>query len=72
MKKQRRCVAIFAPKDREKKASKASVARTSDVYVSSWRFINNLDILNNNLIPRKGYSNIDLETKEGEVVETKV
>ena len=37
---------------RKEKASKASSARTLEVYVSSWRFINNLDFLNDNLIPR--------------------
>ena len=48
----------------KEKASKASVAGTSDVYVSFWRFINDLDSVNDNLIPRKSYSNIDLETEE--------
>ena len=47
-----------------KKVSKAGGAGTSDVYVSSWRFINDLDFLTDNLIPRKNYSNIDIETEE--------
>ena len=49
---------------RKEKASKASGVGTSDVYVTSWRFINNLDVLNVNWIPRKRYSNIDIETEE--------
>ena len=48
----------------KEKVSKASGTGTSDVYVSSWRFINDLDFLNDNLLPRKSYSNIDLETEE--------
>ena len=48
----------------KEKASKASGAGTSNVYVSSWRFINDLDFLNDNLIPRKSCLNIDLETAE--------
>ena len=47
----------------KEKASKASGAGTSNVYVSSWRFIDDLGVLNDNLIPRKSYSNIDLETE---------
>ena len=53
----------YGTKKRKEKASKASSARTLEVYVSSWRFINDLDILNDNLIPRKSYSNIVLETE---------
>ena len=49
---------------RKEKASKASGVGISDVYVSSWRFINDLDVLNASWIPRKRYSNIDLETEE--------
>ena len=33
-------------------------------YVSFWRFINDLDLLNDNLIPIKSYSSIDLETED--------
>ena len=47
---------------RKEKSAKASGAETSDVYVSSWRFINDLDFSNDNSIRRKRYSNI--ETKE--------
>ena len=47
---------------RKEKSAKANGAETSDVYVSSWRFINDLDFLNDNSIRRKSYSNI--ETKE--------
>ena len=57
----------MAPKKhqkRENKASKASGAGTSDVYVSSWKFMNDLDFLNDISIPGKSYSNIDLETEE--------
>ena len=54
----------YGTKKRKEKVLKASGARTSDVYVSSGRFINDLDFLNNSLIPRKSYSNIDLETEE--------
>ena len=49
---------------RKEKASKASSARTLEVCVSSWRFINDLDLLNDNLIPTKIYSDIVLETEE--------
>ena len=54
----------YGTERRKEKTSKASGAGTSDVYVSSWRFIKNLDCLNDNLIPRKSYSNIDPETAE--------
>ena len=54
----------YGTEQRKEQASKASVAGTSDVYVSSWRFINDLDFLNDNLILRKSYSNIYLETEE--------
>ena len=54
----------YGTKKRKEKVSKASGARTSDVYVSSGRFINDLYFLNNSLIPRKSYSNIDLEAEE--------
>ena len=51
-------------KKRIEKASKASVVGPSNVCVSSWRFMNDLEFLNDNLIPRKSYSNIDLEPQE--------
>ena len=54
----------YGTERRKEKTSKASGAGTSDVYVTSWRFIKNLDCLNDNLIPRKSYSNIDPETAE--------
>ena len=54
----------YGTEKRKEKVSKPSGAGTSGVYVSSWRFINDLDFLNDNLIPRKSYSNIDLETEE--------
>ena len=54
----------YGTEKRKEKASKASGVGTSDVYVSSWRFINNLDFLYDNLIPRKSYLHIDLETEE--------
>ena len=54
----------YGTEKRKEKASKASGVGTADVYVSSWRFTNDLDFLNDNLIARKSYSNIDLETEE--------
>ena len=61
VKKRRLCVAIMAPKNGKKKYQKLLVPGTSDVYISSWRFINHLNFY---LIPRKNYSNIDLEIEE--------
>ena len=54
----------YGTEKRKEKVSKTSGAGTSDVYLNSWRFINDLDFLNDNLIPRKSYSNIDLETEQ--------
>ena len=54
----------YGSEKQKEKVSKVSDARTSDVYVSSWRFINDLGFLNDNLIPWKSSSNIDLETEE--------
>ena len=54
----------YGTEKRKEKVLKVNGARTSDDYVSSWRFINDLGFLNDNLIPWKSYSNIDLETEE--------
>ena len=54
----------YGTEKRKEKVSKVNGARTSDDYVSSWRFINDLGFLNDSLIPWKSYSNIDLETEE--------
>ena len=54
----------YGTEKRKEKVFKASGAGTSDVYVSSWRFRNDLDFSIDNLIPRKSYSNIDLEAEE--------
>ena len=54
----------YGTENRKEKVSKASGTGTSDVYVSSWRFTDDLDFLNDNLLPKKSYSNIDLETEE--------
>ena len=38
---------------RKENASKSSRAGTSDVYTSTWKFINELNFLNDNLVPQK-------------------
>ena len=48
----------------KRKENASKVVPEPQMSVSSWRFINDLDFLNDNLIPRKRYSNIDLETEE--------
>ena len=51
----------YGTEKRKGKASKASGARSSDVYVTSWRFINDRNFLNDNFISRNRF---DLETEE--------
>ena len=50
--------------EKQKKSIKIQFAGTSEVYVSSWRLVNDLHFLNDNLIKKKSYSNIDLQTEE--------
>ena len=49
----------FGAEKRKEKTSKASGAGTDSVYVSNWRFLHELDFLNDNLVPRKSFSNLN-------------
>ena len=51
----------YGAEKRKEKASKSSGAGQEDVYTSTWKFINELNFLNDNLVPRKSFSNISAD-----------
>ena len=48
-------------KKNKEKVSKSSAAGTSEVYTSTWKFINELNFLNDNLVPPESFSNIKVD-----------
>lgn len=52
----------YGAEKRKEKASKSSGARTSDVYTSIFKFMNELNFLNDNFISGKSFLNINVDS----------
>ena len=52
----------YGTEKRKEKASKSTIAGTSEFNTSTWKFIGELNFLNDNLAPRKSFSDISFDS----------